>query len=476
MAMLFKKWSLRDSSRHLSGRTRHECPGLDVHSLERLCYVFFFATALFGGPLQITTFQSDVTPPLGTPLCFALVPPGKEVVDPLTARGIVIAGSGKPIILVAVDWVGISNQSHERWRRNLAEAIHTTIDRVSVHVLHQHDAPGDDYDAWRMGRAIGELQDETFTLQAMDKTVQALRGAMSRMRPVSHVGVGEAKVEKVASNRRVMGADGKVQYVRYSSSRIPQAIAAPEGTIDPLVRSVSFWNDGKPLAELTYYATHPQSYYAKGGIGWDFVGIARSMREKAAPGFAHIHFNGAAGNVTAGKYNNGDPEMRPELARRLADGMAKAWRSVNQTPISDKDVEWRTTDVVLPLRAEVDPARLRRTLGDVNSKVPERLRAARDLSYADRVRAGKKITISSLRIGPQWIIHMPGELFIEYQLKAQDIRPGVAMAAYGDLGPGYIGTAVSYGEGGYETGVVSRVGPATEPLLVEAMKKVLSSR
>ena len=49
---------------------------------------------------------------------------------------------------------------------------------------------------------------------------------------------------------------------------------------------------------------------------------------------------------------------------------------------------------------------------------------------------------------------MPGELFVEYQLFAQRLRPDlfVAMAAYGDYSPGYIGTRIAYTQGGYETG------------------------
>ena len=41
---------------------------------------------------------------------------------------------------------------------------------------------------------------------------------------------------------------------------------------------------------------------------------------------------------------------------------------------------------------------------------------------------------------------MPGELFIEYQLAAQQMAQDgaeVMMAAYGDYGPGYIGTRSS---------------------------------
>ena len=57
-------------------------------------------------PLRIAPFQADVTPPLGAPLCDALVPPAKEIVDRLSARGVVLLSSEKPIVLVALDWVG----------------------------------------------------------------------------------------------------------------------------------------------------------------------------------------------------------------------------------------------------------------------------------------------------------------------------------------------------------------------------------
>ena len=72
-------------------------------------------------------------------------------------------------------------------------------------------------------------------------------------------------------------------------------------------------------------------------------------------------------------------------------------------------------------------------------------------------------------------LHMPGELFVEYQLAAQKMRPDspVLMAAYGDDGPGYIGMAHSYPQGGYETGPVSRVAPEVEGALMEAMRELL---
>ncbi len=72
---------------------------------------------------------------------------------------------------------------------------------------------------------------------------------------------------------------------------------------------------------------------------------------------------------------------------------------------------------------------------------------------------------------------MPGELFVEYQLFAQRLGPDlfVAMAAYGDYGPGYIGTRVAYPQGGYETGPASLVAPEVEDVLVPALRDLLEA-
>jgi hypothetical protein len=65
---------------------------------------------------------------------------------------------------------------------------------------------------------------------------------------------------------------------------------------------------------------------------------------------------------------------------------------------------------------------------------------------------------------------------VEYQLAAKAERPGrfVAMAAYGDYGPWYIGTERAYIEGGYETEPrSSNVAPEVENVLLGAIRKLL---
>ena len=101
-----------------------------------------------------------------------------------------------------------------------------------------------------------------------------------------------------------------------------------------------------------------------------------------------------------------------------------------------------------------------------------------DLSWARLRRESQTIDLTVLQLGIARILHMPGELFVEYQLYAERLRPDlfVAMAAYGDYSPGYIGTRLAYTQGGYETGTPSRVAPEVEDVLVTALRDLLDAR
>ena len=276
--------------------------------------------------LRLSTFQIDVTPPLGSPLCNGNVKPAMEIVTPLTARGVVLLGAGNPIVLCAFDWVGIGNESYDQFRATLALAVGTTADRVALHTLHQHDAPGSDFATERL------------------------------------------------------------------------------------------------------LADH---------------GLAR-------------------------QYSN--PDFDASVMERLG--------AAAKTPIVAADVGWMVKPVSLPLRSTLVQATLLEVLGDESKPKKARLRAARDLVFVRRMKRGHRIPISCLTLGKACILHMPGELFVEYQLAAQRMRPDrfVAMAAYGDYGPGYVGTRIAYDQGGYETGIVSRVGPEVEDILIKATRQLIGSQ
>lgn len=450
--------------------------------------------------LRVAVFQADATPPLGSPVAYA---PVRKIEDPLTARGIVLLGSGDPIVLCAVDWIGIANGGHDVWRQRLAVAAGTSIDRVAVHVLHQHDGVRCDFSAEELLAAqglAGRRFDVPFVRSTIENTAKAVQESLAEARPVSHLGVGQAKVDKVASNRRILGPDGRVAIARASSYRIPEpllsrlverarregyeqsavrveeALAAPEGVIDPMLKMLTFFDQDQPLVALSYYATHPQSHFGKGDVTSEFVGLARAEHEKTLGGLTLVHFNGAGGNVAAGKYNDGTPEMRVVLTERMSDAMRRAWESTEKQPLTASGVRWRVEAVQLPPGAHLDADTLRATLEDDQAAESDRFSAAGKLAFLLRMQHGHKIDLACLQMNDVYILHMPGELFVEYQLAAQEMKPEatVCMAAYGDYGTGYIGTEIAYWQGGYETQPsASNVAPEVERVLMDGIRKLL---
>jgi len=427
--------------------------------------------------LRIATFDMDVTPPIGGLLAYDPVVSQWEL--GLRARGLVLLGAGDPIVLCAIDWIGIGNDAHDAFRQALADAAGTTPARVAVHTLHQHDAPTCDFSAEDILAANGidpERYDGTFAREVIARLEKTVREALEGAQPVTHVGLGEAPVFEVASNRRILGPDGKVRAMRFTSCKDPKLRAEPEGTIDPIVSVVSLWNGERPVAVLSYYAVHPQSYYRTGVANPDFPGVARFLRQLAVPDALHIHFTGPGGNLGAGKYNDGSHENRLILAERLADGMRRAWEDTKREPLSAQDVDWRVTPVALPPAPHLAIEPLETELKQAED-MSARQSAARNLAWLRRCQAGHAIDVSCLALGRARILHLPGELFVEYQLAAKAARTDlfVATAAYGDYAPGYIGTTVAYGQGGYETSErASRVAPETEAVLMDAIGGLLS--
>ena len=185
-------------------------------------------------PIRLSTFEVDATPPVGSPLAYD---PMTEAVMPLSCRGIVLQGKGKPIVLCCVDWIGISNDGNKVFRQRLAEAAGTTADRVAVHTVHQHDAPRLDFSAEEIMAKLGEsgaMFNVEHAKSVIDNAAVAVGEAVKHSQPVTHLGLGEGTVEKVASNRRIQGPDGKVLWTRYTSGASQERNReAPIGLIDP---------------------------------------------------------------------------------------------------------------------------------------------------------------------------------------------------------------------------------------------------
>jgi hypothetical protein len=394
-----------------------------------------------------------VTPPRGSPLDCGFDPPVDTVEHPLLAKGIIIEDGANRYVLCAVDWCGLCNSAHDLVRARIADAAGTRSERVALHAVHQHTAPVADVEAQQILAAIDGAPPTT-DLGFLDQAAEGICAAVRQAQPVpvTHVGTSWAPVDRVASSRRILQPDGTI-LKRSSSTTEPLEIAAAEGLIDGFVRTVTLLNGGSLVAQLHYYACHPQTFYRDGRVSYDTAGIARERLQQET-GVLQVYFNGCGGEIAMSKYNDGSFEARAQLAQRLYDGLAQAARAPEIAPIDALRWQVRSFDLTPRQASEFGDATCRRTLADASEPAANRVKAAMILAFRERVRAGCRYEVSALTIGSARILHLPGEPFVEYQLYAQRMCGDhfVAVAGYGDCAMWYIPTDQAFRErGGYET-------------------------
>jgi len=420
--------------------------------------------------LQVATFRVDVTPPIGNGPCVGCMPKVTSIEHPLELRGIVLKADSRTFVISAVDFCGICNTSDETIRDAMARAAGTTRERVALQSLHQHSAPILDADAMRLlhGEQSEQLaQHLKFTADIASRSATAIETALKQLTPVTRIIGAKAKVDRVASNRRVPQRDGSIA-VRASFTRDVAVREAPEGLIDPWLRTLTFLDGDRALVQLHYYATHPQTFYGDARVSWDCVGMARQRLEKATGTF-QVYFTGCGGNVTVGKYNDATPATREQLATRLLEAMRRATDvgtmvevdsaerviNVDVTGLKSSDIAWATAPIPFTVREDglFNPELLKKQLApDVPFQT--RLTAAMFSGFLNRLRSGYVAQASRLRIGDIDLVHLPGEPFVEFQLFAQQAAPQssfVCVAGYGECGVWYYGPDRIYTDrGGYE--------------------------
>jgi hypothetical protein len=435
-------------------------------------------------PLRAAPFEAEVTPRLGQLVYSGAFRPATSLDTPLLIKGFVLSGltgSGgtpKTAVVAAIDWCEIRNEAFDIWCRALAEAAGTRPDDVLLSSVHQHDTPLGDTEAQRILAEAGEssvICDLEFHHRCVQAAAAAVAQAMQRRRNVTHLGIGQARVEQIASNRRVVLPDGRVTFSRYSGRNDELYRSLPEGEIDPLLRSISLWEHETPLVCLSTYATHPMSVYGSGAIHYDFVGMARQRRERDEPGVMQIYASGCSGDVTAGKYNDGSPEHRDRLSDRLYRAMRVAWERSERMPLERADC--RSAPLVLPHRdgPGLTVEDLERDLADGALPLQRRAMAAVGLSARRHAPQGHVCDIRCLDLGPAKLLLFPAEAFVHYQLAAQALRPDVAVLAmgYGQCSPGYIPTEQATREGFINEHGYCWVADGAEPRILAAVRTAL---
>jgi hypothetical protein len=428
---------------------------------------------------RVATFRVDVTPPLGHPLLGGNFRRAEKIGDPLYAHGLVFTGGEKPAVVVCLDWCEMRNEETAQWRLGIAAAIDSRVENVLISCVHQHDAPYVDGQANRILFEAGVAQpicDSAFNDLALNRVAEAAKAALADAKPLTHVGASRAVVKEIASSRRVLRPDGTPYFGRFSTCRDPLLREQPEGEIDPQLHSLTFYSGDEAVAVLRTYAVHPMSPYGRGVVSADFVGQARAWRQSEMPKILQVYGTGCAGDVTAGKYNDGSEGIRDRLAERLHDAMVRTDANIERHPV--ERVAVRSAPIVLPhwdvpeLRAEA----LEQTVRDEKQLFMKRAMSALGLSSLRHNRDGHHVDLQVIDFGPAQITLYPAESFVSYQLQVQASHKEKFLVplGFGECSPGYIPTMSAVKEGFREEHAYTWVDDTAERRIVDGMTRLLA--
>lgn len=405
---------------------------------------------------RVAPFKLDVTPPIGMPLAYGV---NDRVHSPVFARGLVLDDGKTRAMVVVVDHIFVCGGGYRQWKRCLSKAAGVSPRNLLLHSVHQHDSPWHKPEAdailrqagYRVTSTKGYWDEITAGLEAT--IASAVRpGKRGAWRIAKRLGTAERRVSGLSSNRRLVGDDGKVWAMRWSSCSNPRQQAEPVGKIDPLLRTIGFLGArDEVIASLHFYASHPVTAYRRNMVGSDVSGVALNCLSKARNGEGHhMYLVGCGGDSTFGKYTFADKEKSLQvLGRKLGANLVANVEALG--PRSLGKLSFAHAPFIIPFDPAYSEARLLRDLRTAKDE-QSALHAARRLAILRR-KSWHKPPISRMTLAPDvHMLSMPSEVVVEYQLYAQRLIPEqfLACAAYGDGTYFYIPTAAMYEEGGYE--------------------------
>jgi dienelactone hydrolase len=142
--------------------------------------------------LQVAPFSCDVTPPIGHPLCGGWIEPLSAVDDQLLAKGIMVSSGRTRYVMCAIDWCLLQTTAYDLFRRKLAAAADVPEAQVSVHTVHQHNAPIADIRAQLLlngEQSAPPHLDLRFMEEVTNRVAAAVRTARQELRPDDFIAV-----------------------------------------------------------------------------------------------------------------------------------------------------------------------------------------------------------------------------------------------------------------------------------------------
>ncbi|HEX5554863.1 MAG TPA: neutral/alkaline non-lysosomal ceramidase N-terminal domain-containing protein [Chitinophagaceae bacterium] len=378
-------------------------------------------------PLWMAGYASRTHPSIGT-------------LTDLHAKALALEdASGKQVVLVTMDLVGIPKGLSDHVRDELKSKYHLSRSQIILNTSHTHTGPVLTDALVDIYPVDSEEQHkiDRYTNKLGDKIVDVVGKALHHFAPVQlYSGNG---VTRFQVNRR--------NNVEATLDR-QTALNGPNDYAVPVIRVAD--NSGKLIAVVFGYACHNT---VLSGYKWsgDYAGFAQLALEKAYPGATAMFFQGC------GADQNPLPRHSVALAKQYGKELASAVETVlseNMHPLSPTLLT-AYKEIALPLNPPPGKEELRKEIA--NSSGFHKKWATRLLN---KINQGKSLRttypypVETWKLGDQPIIILGGEVVVEYAIELKRIfGQRTFVMAYSNDVMSYIPTPRILREGGYEGAV-----------------------
>ena len=413
------------------------------------------------GDLQAGVAKVNITPPVGCYLQgYTRGKPSVGVRDDLYAKALVLDDGKTQLAIATVDLVGLEYSSIGAIRNHTEELAGIPGENVMVAASHTHAGPV----VMALG---GDPWDEDYVREIEKKIVGAVYVAANTRRPVE-VGVWTGEVS-FNINRRVRTLRGT------------QMLPNPKGPVDRRVRVVRI-DDGSPVpyAVLVHYTCHATVF--DGGnlrISGDYPGATQRFVEHAyGPDTTCLFAQGCCGNVRPnvvtpeGLFRGGDDLELERIGRTLGSEAVNACEQIQTKTVEEIGVHSKIVD--LPYGKPLPDREFQELLAQ-KTYAPWR-----EITLERKKKGKTEMEVQVMQVGDLRIVGLPGEVFVEIGEQIETRIGGeVLVVGYANGNLGYLCTARSYKEKGYEPWTSfqgyhhpTRFRPETEDLILDTVGAV----
>lgn len=438
------------------------------------------------GKLQAGAAQVEITPKMGTQLAgdVGRRRPAELLIEPLYARALVLSCGSQKLCIISLDLLAVTTECADEIRRQAAAELGCERGAIMVHDTQNHAAPslGHFMISERTPHIPPELSwlrggDDAYMPYAIERIGEAVRLAHAALEPV-WVGAASGIEGRIAFNRRFVMRDGSTSTHPLSGSPLIRHV---EGPTDPELGVICFTNESlRPVAMLLHHTCHPCHGYPHRYVIADWPGAwCDGIRQNYGGEVVPLVINGCCGNIHHRDHlNPHQVDDYRQMGQLLTDTTEEVLKDMRFQP--EAILDWRSATLKIPLRAaspaEIEAAReLLRQYPEPKWQDATQTSVAWDWFFAvvmldlleQREREPEmSFEIQAFRIGDAVVVGLPGEPFVEGQLRLKLESPAYPtyVAHHCNTSTNYIPTPQGLAAGGMEAGSCHAARLAAEAL------------